>query len=440
MAVNPSIALAARPVEIASPLEQYGKIAAIQHAQNQNALAQYQLGAAQRAEAKDIARTNALSQAGNDEGAIANALLKAGDLAGYTSFIKSNREANKAQVDLLDAKLKQSRAFLDTINPTDPDAPQQYLAWHQANHADPVLGPALNARGISADQTLGRIQRAIQAGPQAFAELLNQSKLGAEKFMELNKPQLITSNLGKTTETTAYSPLTNKVEKVLSQTNTIAPAEAERIRLEGQRVGLEGRRVAVLEENQRRDADPAFQQRMAGARVMGEALAKGDVAAQQALPQVISRAEDGIRLIDELVGKRDAKGKLIDGSKPHPGFEDAVGATWMPGARFVPGTNAAGFMSRFDQIKGSSFLEAFQTLRGGGAITEKEGQKATDAINRMSIATDEKEFIRAAVDLQDVIRKGVAEAQRKASKSSTPAVGNTPAAAGNIDALLEKYK
>ena len=49
--------------------------------------------------------------------------------------------------------------------------------------------------------------------------------------------------------------------------------------------------------------------------------------------------------------------------------------------------------------------------------------------NRMSTSTDEKEFIRAAMDLQDVIRKGVAEAQRKASRSG----GAAPGAAGAVD-------
>jgi hypothetical protein len=220
----------------------------------------------------------------------------------------------------------------------------------------------------------------------------------------------------------------------------MAPGEAERlqndavrIKQEGQRIGLEGRRVAVLEENNRRDADPVFQQRMAAARTVGQKAAEGDVAAVQALPKVISRAEEGVRLIDELIGKRDSKtGQLLKGEKPHPGFQNAVGATWLPGARFIPGTDAAGFMSRFDQIKGASFLEAFESLKGGGAITEKEGQKGTDAINRMSTSTDEKEFIRAAMDLQDVIRKGVQNAQTRAARAggAAPAAPAAPAADG----------
>ena len=50
MALDPNIALGVRPIEIANPLAQYGQIAQLQAAQNQNQLAQYQLGAAQRAD------------------------------------------------------------------------------------------------------------------------------------------------------------------------------------------------------------------------------------------------------------------------------------------------------------------------------------------------------------------------------------------------------
>jgi hypothetical protein len=62
MALNPSISLGVRPLEIANPLAQYGQVAALQSAQNQNQLAQYQLGAAQRAEATQNALADAYSQ------------------------------------------------------------------------------------------------------------------------------------------------------------------------------------------------------------------------------------------------------------------------------------------------------------------------------------------------------------------------------------------
>jgi hypothetical protein len=253
------------------------------------------------------------------------------------------------------------------------------------------------------------------------------------------KPTMTSQNLGGTTQVLSTPAFGGPASVVAGsqQAITMTPAQkreaedsAKRLLLDAQRVGLEGRRVAVLEQNNRRDADPAFQQQMATARATGEAIAKGDVAAVQALPKVISRAEEGVRLIDEMIGKRDSKGQLLKGQKPHPGFNDTVGTLWSPVARNIPGTDAADFASRFDQVKGASFLEAFESLKGGGAITETEGTKATSAINRMSLAQSENEFIRAAMDLQDVVRKGVQNAQAKASRAGG---SRTSTGGGGVD-------
>lgn len=429
MAVDPNIAMGYRGVELQNPLAQYGQMAAIQNAQNQNALAQFQLGAAQRAEAKDIGRTNALAQAGTNDDAIANALLKAGDLEGYTKFIKTKRETQKADVELADAKLKQSRLFLENVT-----TPAQYIAWHEANHKDPILGPMLAARGVTAEQSRGRIMEAIQKGPAAFAQLINESKLGTEKFMELNKPQLSTKDTGGELIDRTFEPLTGKMTTLSTTKKTATPGE----RLTDARAR---ENIAISQEKLKREGDPAFQQAMAAAKATGEAIAKGDVAAKQALPKIISDAQLALDVVDQMVGKqevRDAKGKLIQAATaPHPGFQDAVGATWKPGARFVPGTDAASFQTLQNQVEGTAFLSAFEALKGGGAISEKEGEKATAARMRMSLAQNESEYVKAAREFQDIVRKGVENAQRKAGGSVGSA---TPAGSANVDALLEKYK
>jgi hypothetical protein len=446
MAINPNISLAVKGIELQDPLAQYGRVAAIQGAQQQNQLAQLQMQNFQREQESTNALNRAYAEAYNPQTGETDINKLRGSLAtggfgsklpavekGLLELQTARTAQQKGQADLLDSKLKQSRQFLETLDPTSPGAAEAYMQWHRANHADPVIGKALEARGITVDQSMQRIQQLLQT-PGGLNRLINESKLGTEKFMEMNKPQLSTTDVGGQVVSRTFQPLTGELKTIGTQTKTMAPGEEERIKNEGKRIGLEGRRVAVLEENARRDADPAFQQRMGGARAVGEAIAKGDVAAMQALPKVIGRAEEGMRLIDELIGKRDSKtGQLLKGEKTHPGFQNAVGATWLPGARFIPGTDAAGFMSRFDQIKGASFLEAFESLKGGGAITEKEGQKGTDAINRMSTSTDEKEFIRAAMDLQDVIRKGVTNAQSRASRAGGGGAPAAPAAGGVID-------
>lgn len=440
MPINPNIALAVKGVELQDPLAQYGKVAAIQNAQNQNALAQFQLSSAKR---EDEA-TNALNAAYKDAYDPAtgkvdrNKLRQSLATGGFGAKIpgvekalgeidKQALEQDKLRTEVVDKKLVQSRNFLDGINPADPNAPALYLQWHKANHADPVLGPMLAARGITPEQSMMRIQQAVQAGPQAFAQLLQESKLGIEKFAELNKPQLITSNLGGTTETTAFSPLTGKTEKILSKVNTMSPAEAKN-------VALREREVVVREQEAKRNADPEFLQRKAAAEQLGKSIATNQVAAQQALPGILSNAQAGLDLIDQMVGKQktvDKSGKVVqEGTAPHPGFANAVGATWLPGSRFVPGTDAAGFQALFEQVQGSAFLDAFNALRGAGAITEKEGAKATAARTRMSLAQNETEFVKAAREYQDVIRKGVENARLKTGGGApVPAAPATPGAA-----------
>lgn len=188
MALDPNIALQVKPMELANPLAQYGQIAQIQNAANQNALAQYQLGAAQRAETRDVARMNALAAAGTDPTAVANALIKAGDVKGYTDFVNAQLTRQKTQSELLDSSLKRSREFLSGV-----ETPEQYIAWHQANHADPVLGPALAARGVTPEQTMQTIQTALQT-PGGFQELKQRSMLSVDKFAELNKPHWVNAN------------------------------------------------------------------------------------------------------------------------------------------------------------------------------------------------------------------------------------------------------
>ena len=126
-----------------------------------------------------------------------------------------------------------------------------------------------------------------------------------------------------------------------------------------------------------------------------------------------------LKNIEDLIGKRDQTGALIEGGKAHPGFETAVGVSGIGGgfglAGFIPGTDTTDFKTRLDQLKGGAFLQAFNQLKGGGAITEKEGEKATAAITRMNTAQSEREFVKAAQEYQQVIQQGMAKAAGKIS-------------------------
>lgn len=432
MAINPSIALGVRGIELQNPLTQYGQIAQIQGAQNQNQLAQFQLANAQREQESVNALNEAYKSAYNPQtgGIDLNVLRKTLSVGGFGSKLpglektlgelqKQKLEAQKLEgevkaqptklaadeANLVETKLKQSRQFLENVT-----TPEQYIAWHEANHKDPILGPMLAARGITAEQSRGRIMEAIQT-PGGFQRLLNESKLGTEKFMELNKPQLSTKDIGGAVIDRTFEPLTGKVTTLGTTKKTATPGDL----LTNARAK---ENIAISQEKLKREGDPAFQQAMASARATGEAIAKNDVAAKQALPKIISDAQLALDVVDQMVGKqevRDKNGKVIQAATaPHPGFQDAVGATYLPGARFVPGTQAASFQALQNQVEGTAFLSAFEALKGGGAISEKEGEKATAARMRMTLAQNEGEYIKAAREFQEIVRTGVANAQRKA--------------------------
>lgn len=146
-------------------------------------------------------------------------------------------------------------------------------------------------------------------------------------------------------------------------------------------------------------------------------------------PQVIATITDTLRNVEDLIGDarviKDSKGKekidytvtqdgkQVQGRKPAAGFETAVGFG-LPSYLTPAGSSAADFKVRLDQIKDRTFLQAFETLKGSGQITEKEGEKATSALNRMSTAQSEIEFIKAAREFEQNLRTGMDMAKKKA--------------------------
>jgi hypothetical protein len=147
-------------------------------------------------------------------------------------------------------------------------------------------------------------------------------------------------------------------------------------------------------------------------------------------PRVIATIEDTLRNVNDLIGDarivKDPKtgkekidytvtvdGKQVQGRKPQAGFEYAVGAG-LPSWLTMGGSDTASFRVRLDQIKDRTFLEAFQQLKGSGQITEKEGEKATSALNRMNTSQSEVEFIKAAREFEENLNRGMALAKQKA--------------------------
>ncbi len=155
-------------------------------------------------------------------------------------------------------------------------------------------------------------------------------------------------------------------------------------------------------------SDPTLQGGIAQSKAAGKTIGESRAQAGIDLPNAIAQGQQTVKLVDDLLKA--------------PGFSTAVGTSSKLDPRnYVPGTDAYDFRVRLDQIKGQQFMQAYQTLKGGGQITEVEGKKATDAISRMNTASSEDEFKKAATEFKTVINAGLQRARMRAGVAGSQA-------------------
>ena len=124
--------------------------------------------------------------------------------------------------------------------------------------------------------------------------------------------------------------------------------------------------------------------------------------------------------------------KTIEQARVHPGRDAGTGP--VGGRLPAIGGQQAGFVALTDQIQGKAFLEAFNSLKGGGQITEVEGTKATNAIARLNRVQNKADYDAALRDLEDVVRLGLSRAQRNGQQPRAPApAANMPQPGQIID-------
>lgn len=116
----------------------------------------------------------------------------------------------------------------------------------------------------------------------------------------------------------------------------------------------------------------------------------------------------------------------------HPGLSDITGASALARVpdgltarayvnAVMAGTPAADAFALHDQLKGKVFLAAYESLKGGGQITEIEGNKAEQALARMSRAQTTDAYKQAVRDFMDALRAGQAKIRAAAQLGTTPA-------------------
>lgn len=159
MPINPNIALGVQQQQPVNMLGQVGQMLALK-------------GAVQDIQGNEDLRA-AYSQGGDlNDPEFRRRVMAANPKLG-SQLIKTNAETSKLQNEAIANRIKLSREMLTGVN-----TPEDYLAWHESNHKDPVLGSYLTQRGVTAEQSRAKIIADL-AKPGGLDKLKRESALGA---------------------------------------------------------------------------------------------------------------------------------------------------------------------------------------------------------------------------------------------------------------------
>lgn len=419
--MNPSIALGVKPLELADPLAQYGKIAAIQQAQNQNALVQYQLSAAQRGE-EETNKLRALFGGATDVSSpeFVRQVYAVSPEYG-AKHVKALGEQEKLRQAAIESRLKvateKTKLYRDQLaNVNDPQSAQ---AWITAQFQDPDL------KDVTKNMPpLEQVLAKIPTDPAQFNTWRQQQALGMGKFIELNRPILSTTDTGSIVKKEAWSPLTQELTTVGTEKKTMTPGDAARLVEERKRVGLEERRVDLAEGE-------AKLKREGLEGISPKELQKREAAFPQATQAINSFDASADSFIKDLKALRD-----------HPGLSEITGVA----AGRLPGFTASGRAAQalYDKVLAKGGFQALQSLReasktGGalGNVSNQEGrqlQASFAAVDRRQDVKDVQEALDRVVGDIEGAKVRTREAydmtydyrNRRAPTSPTPGAPTPP--------------
>lgn len=141
------------------------------------------------------------------------------------------------------------------------------------------------------------------------------------------------------------------------------------------------------------------------ARQTSSGTAEGKIKTEQQLsaPSDVEAADQALLVLDKIISS--------------PYLERGTGFSSL--VNVVPGTAGYDFQNLVNQSKSGAFLTAIQQLRGMGALSNAEGQTATQAITRMDTATSREAFVDAILEYRDIIERGRNKAIALASGTPT---------------------
>jgi hypothetical protein len=244
--IDSNIAMGYKPIQIENPLNQLAAMTQIQSGQQGQQMNMLKMQEYQRGLEEENKLRTLLSGGGDiNSPDIVRQMYGISPTKGL-EFQQKQATIKKAGLETTGLELKnftdsmsQYRNALDMVR-----TPEQLLAWQEAIHKDPITGSRLSSMGIPYDSVKQQLLAELQK-PGGFEAALTQSKLGATKFAELNKPNIQNVNRGSVSEQIQTpgmggAPVVTRTAQV-----TATPGELLTNAREQQRINLGERRDIV---------------------------------------------------------------------------------------------------------------------------------------------------------------------------------------------------
>jgi hypothetical protein len=144
----------------------------------------------------------------------------------------------------------------------------------------------------------------------------------------------------------------------------------------------------------------------------------------------IAQANFLLETVDAIIGRPEGGGQT--GMPPNPNLDAVLGSVQgkIPMNLFLD-QGKTDVLVKIEFLKSNAFMQAFASLKGGGQITEKEGDAATAALAMLNRVQDPKEFTKGLTEFANIIRRGREKAKRLTA--SLPQIAGTISGGENIN-------
>jgi hypothetical protein len=421
--IDSNIALGVKPLQVENPMNQYAALSQIQNAQNQNALAQFQLSTAKRAEESQNALSDVYKNAYDPTtGKVNNELIVKGLAERGAGHL-----IPKVQQDILAREKEAATLKKTTVETTGLEFKQRI---EKANKAISDIA-ALS----SPQDAIAGIDRHLANGDidQVKADQLKQSIAQAPNFSTWRKTTLV--NILDAKDNLEQQ---NREGQLKVSQGNLAVNQGQ-LAIAQNRANRE-QTMGTIPAGYRLSKDGVTLEAMPGGPTTVALPPKEIQKREASFPQATSAVKAIETKSDSFIN--DLK-KLRD----HPGLNQITGIA----AGRLPAVTGEGRAAQalYDKIVAKGGFQALQDLRdasktGGalGNVSNQEGKQLTAsfaAINRVQDAKDVRAAIDQAIGDVEGTKTRVREAYNQTyeyKNSNNPSTPATP----SIDALLEKYK